>query len=95
MDDAPLEVAVAVTVGQSAQLFDPLAGDLAPPLRGHIATVQFKLIDWEQRRSAASALEQRAAPRFIEKCKIYFTYCNLLFTSDQQSDPVQRLVGPI
>lgn len=59
MDDAPLEVAVAVTVGQSAQLFDPLAGDLAPAPRGHIATVQFKLIDWEVRGIAASALEQR------------------------------------
>jgi multidrug efflux pump subunit AcrB len=57
-DDAPLEVGVAVTVGQSAQLFDPLAGDLVRAPRGHIATVQFKLIDWERRRIAASTLER-------------------------------------
>ncbi len=56
--EAPLEVAVAVTVGQSAQLFDPLAGDLVRAPRGHIAAVQFKLIDWERRKIAASALEQ-------------------------------------
>ena len=58
MEDAPLEVAVAVTVGQSAQLFDPLGGDLVQAPRGHIATVQFKLIDWERRRIAASTLER-------------------------------------
>lgn len=57
-DDAPLEVGVAVTVGQSAQLFDPLAGDLVQASRGHIATVQFKLIDWERRGLAASTLER-------------------------------------
>ena len=57
-EDAPLEVAVAVTVGQSAQLFDPLAGDLVRAHRGHVATVQFKLIDWERRRVAASTLER-------------------------------------
>ena len=55
--DAPLEVGVAVTVGQSAELFDPLAGDLVRAARGHVATVQFKLIDWESRQIAASALE--------------------------------------
>ena len=56
-EDGPLEVGVAVTVGQSAELFDPLAGDLVRAARGHIATVQFKLIDWERRRVTASALE--------------------------------------
>ena len=57
-DDAPLEVGVAVTVGQSAELFDPLIGDLVRAARGHVATVQFKLIDWEGRGIAASALER-------------------------------------
>ena len=57
-DDAPLEVGVAVTVGQSAELFDPLIGDLVQAARGHVATVQFKLIDWEGRGIAASALER-------------------------------------
>ncbi len=56
--DAPLEVGVAVTVGQSAELFDPLIGDLVQAARGHVATVQFKLIDWEGRGIAASALER-------------------------------------
>ena len=57
-DDAPLEVGVAVTVGQSAELFDPLIGDLVRAARGHVATVQFKLIDWERRDIAASTLER-------------------------------------
>ncbi|MCY3612325.1 MAG: efflux RND transporter permease subunit [Gemmatimonadetes bacterium] len=57
-DDAPLEVGVAVTVGQSAELFDPLIGDVVRAARGHVATVQFKLIDWERRDIAASTLER-------------------------------------
>ena len=49
---------MAVTVGQSAELFDPLIGDLVRAPRGHVATVQFKLIDWERRDIAASTLER-------------------------------------
>ena len=52
----PLEVAVAVTVGQTADLFDPLAGDAFQASRGHLASVQFKLIDWERHDLSASAL---------------------------------------
>ena len=54
----PLEVAVAVTVGQPAELFDPLAGDAFQSPRGHLATVQFKLIDWERHGISASTLER-------------------------------------
>ena len=57
-EDVPLEVGVAVTVGQSAELFDPLIGDVVRAARGHVATVQFKLIDWERRDIAASTLER-------------------------------------
>ena len=56
--DLPLEVGVAVTVGQPAELFDPLAGDAFQSARGHLATVQFKLIDWERHGSSASTLER-------------------------------------
>jgi len=55
--DAPLEVAVAVTVGRSAQLFDPLAGDAVQGARSHVASVQFKLLDWERLGIPASRLE--------------------------------------
>ncbi len=34
---------VAVTVGQTAQLFDPLGGDAVVAPRGHLAAVEFKL----------------------------------------------------
>ena len=54
----PLEVGVAVTVGQPAELFDPLAGDAFQSPRGHLATVQFKLIDWERHDVSASTLER-------------------------------------
>ncbi len=56
--DLPLEVAVAVTVGQPAELFDPLAGDAFQSARGHLATVQFKLIDWERHGISGSTLER-------------------------------------
>lgn len=54
----PLEVAVAATVGQSAELFDPLSGDAFQSPRGHLATVQFKLIDWDRHGISASTLER-------------------------------------
>ncbi|WP_420447518.1 efflux RND transporter permease subunit [Candidatus Palauibacter sp.] len=54
----PLEVNVAVTLGQRAELFDPLSGDAFRPPRSHVATVQFKLIDWERHDIAASAFQR-------------------------------------
>ena len=36
---------VAVTVGQTAQLFDPLGGDAVEVPRGHLGAVEFKLAD--------------------------------------------------
>ncbi|MCE2423066.1 MAG: efflux RND transporter permease subunit [Gemmatimonadetes bacterium] len=51
-------VAVAVTVGQPAQLFDPIGGDAAPVARGHLATVQFRIFDWERYGVAAGDLER-------------------------------------
>ena len=54
----PLEVGVAVTLGQSAELFDPLAGDAFQSSHSHLATVQFKLIDWERHDVSASTLER-------------------------------------
>ncbi|WP_420448897.1 efflux RND transporter permease subunit [Candidatus Palauibacter sp.] len=57
-DALPLDVDVAVTLGRSAELFDPLAGDGFRPPRSHVATVQFKLIDWERHGIPASALER-------------------------------------
>ena len=52
----PLEVAASVTVGETADLFDPYAGDAFRAAQGHLATVQFKLIDWERRNVSASSL---------------------------------------
>ena len=57
-DDAPLEVAVAVTVGRSAKLFDPLAGDAVQGARSHVASIQLKLLDWERLGIPASRLEE-------------------------------------
>lgn len=50
----PLEVGASVTVGQTADLFDPYAGDAFQAAQGHLATVQFKLIDWERHNVSAS-----------------------------------------
>ena len=53
-DADPLEVGVAVTVGQSAELYDPLGGNAVVAARGHLGAVQFKLIDWERHDIAPS-----------------------------------------
>ena len=53
-DADPLEVGVARTVGQSAELFDPLGGNAVEAARGHLGAVQFKLIDWERHDIAPS-----------------------------------------
>ena len=39
----PIPVDVGVTVGQAAQLFDPLGGDAVEVPSGHVASVEFKL----------------------------------------------------
>ena len=54
----PLEVAVALTVGQPATLYDPLGGDAVEAARGHLGAVQFRLIDWERHGIAASTFER-------------------------------------
>ena len=54
----PLEVGVAVTIGRSAALYDPLGGNAIEAARGHLAAVQFKLIDWERHDIAASTFER-------------------------------------
>ncbi len=54
----PLEVGVAVTIGRSAALYDPLGGNAIEAARGHLASVQFKLIDWERHDIAASTFER-------------------------------------
>ena len=46
--DVPL-AGVAVTVGQTAQLFDPLGGDAVEVPRGHLGAVEFKLAESGQR----------------------------------------------
>ena len=38
-------VSVSVTVGQTAQLFDPLGGDAVEVPRGHLGAVEFKLVE--------------------------------------------------
>ena len=57
-DAEPLEVGVALTVGRSAALYDPLGGNAIEAARGHLAAVQFKLIDWERHDIAASTFER-------------------------------------
>ena len=57
-DADPLEVGVAVTVGQPAALFDPLGGNAVEAAQGHLGAVQFKLIDWERHGIAASTFER-------------------------------------
>ncbi len=57
-DADPLEVGVAVTVGQPAALFDPLGGNAVEAARGHLGAVQFKLIDWQRHGIPASTFEQ-------------------------------------
>ena len=42
-DGEPVPVDVSLTVGQAAQLFDPLGGDAVELPRGHIGSVEFKL----------------------------------------------------
>ena len=42
-DSEPLPADVSITVGQAAQLFDPLGGDAVELPRGHIGSVEFKL----------------------------------------------------
>ena len=58
VDGDPLEVGVARTVGQAAELFDPLGGNAVEAARGHLAAVQFKLIDWERQDIAPSTFER-------------------------------------
>ena len=48
-DSEPLPADVSVTVGQAAQLFDPLGGDAVELPRGHIGSVEFKLPALSQR----------------------------------------------
>lgn len=43
--DETSPASVAVTVGQTAQLFDPLGGDAVDVARGHLGAVEFKLIE--------------------------------------------------
>ncbi len=57
-DAPPLEVGVAVTVGEAAALYDPLGGNAVEASRGHLGAVQFKLVDWERAGIAASTFEQ-------------------------------------
>ena len=57
-DVEPLEVGVALTVGRTAALYDPLGGNAIEAARGHLAAVQFKLIDWERHDIAASTFER-------------------------------------
>ena len=57
-DADPLEVGVALTVGQPAALYDPLGGNAVEAARGHLGTVQFKLIDWERHDIAPSTFER-------------------------------------
>ena len=58
VDAGLLGVGVALTVGQSAELFDPLGGNALEAARGNLAAVQFKLIGWERHGIAPSAFEQ-------------------------------------
>ena len=57
-DAHPLEVGVAVTVGEPVTLHDPLGGNAVEAPRGHLGAVQFKLIDWERAGIAASTFQQ-------------------------------------
>ena len=57
-DADPLEVAVALTVGRPAELFDPLGGNAVEAARGNLGAVQFKLIDWERHDIAPSTFER-------------------------------------
>ncbi len=57
-DAEPLQVGVALTVGRTAALYDPLGGNAIEAARGHLAAVQFKLIDWERHDIAASTFER-------------------------------------
>ena len=57
-DADPLEVGVALTLGQPAALYDPLGGNAMEAARGHLGTVQFKLIDWERHDIASSTFER-------------------------------------
>ena len=54
----PLEVGVAVTVGELATLLNPLAGDAFQVASGHLGSVQFKLLDWRERDIAAAEFLQ-------------------------------------
>ena len=57
-DAEPLGVGVAVTIGKPAALFDPLGGNAVEAARGHLAAVQFKLVDWGRREVGASTFER-------------------------------------
>ena len=57
-DGGPLLFDVAVTVGEPATLYDPLAGDETRAPRGHVGAVQFKLTGWEEHDIAASTFER-------------------------------------
>ncbi len=54
----PLEVDAAITLGQRAELFDPLSGDVFRATRSHVAAVQFKLIDWERHGIPVSTFQE-------------------------------------
>ena len=57
-DADKLEVGVALTVGRSAALYDPLGGNAVEAARGHLGTVQFKLVGWERHDIAPSTFER-------------------------------------
>ena len=57
-DGESLAFDVAVTVGEAAALYDPLAGDEVSAPRGHVGAVQFKLTGWEEHDIAASTFER-------------------------------------
>ena len=54
----PIEVGVAVTIGELATFFDPLGGDAVQVARGHLGTVQFKILEWERTGVESSTLLQ-------------------------------------
>ena len=59
VDAELLDAGVALTVGQSAELFDPLGGNALAAARGNLAAVQFKLGGLERHGIAPSAFERR------------------------------------
>ncbi len=58
-DAGSTPVDVSVTVGRTAQLFDPLGGDAVELPRGHIGSVEFKLPESAQRDFTSSGFLNR------------------------------------